>query len=60
MAVTRAFGDPDLTPGSFSAFSKQEISADAATKAIAQLETVPPLLVSDHPEISHCGLAVAS
>jgi hypothetical protein len=39
--VTRAFGDPDLTPDNFSSFSKQEISADSAAKGIEQLEPVP-------------------
>jgi hypothetical protein len=39
--VTRAFGDPDLTPDNFSSFSQQEISADSAAKGIAQLEPVP-------------------
>ena len=41
MAVTRAFGDPDLTPDNFSSFSKQEIAADTAAKGIAQLEPIP-------------------
>jgi len=41
MAVTRAFGDPDLTPDNFSSFSQQEISADSAAKGIAQLEPIP-------------------
>jgi hypothetical protein len=39
--VTRAFGDPDLTPDNFSSFSKQEISADSAAKGLSQLEPVP-------------------
>ena len=43
MPVGRAFGDPDLTPDNFSSFSKQEISADAAAKAIEQLEPIPPV-----------------
>lgn len=42
MAVHRAFGDPNLTPDNFSSFSKQEISADAAAKALEQLEPFPP------------------
>jgi len=40
--ITRAFGDPDLTPDNFSSFSKQEIAADTAAKAIQQLEPIPP------------------
>src|SRR5579864_2615050 len=41
MPVTRAFGDPDLTPASFSNFSKQQISADSAAKGLSQLEPIP-------------------
>jgi hypothetical protein len=41
MPVTRAFGDPDLTPDNFSSFSKQEIDADTKQKGIEQLEPVP-------------------
>ena len=41
MPVNRAFGDPDFTPDNFSSFSKKEIDADSAAKAIAQLEPVP-------------------
>jgi calcineurin-like phosphoesterase family protein len=36
------FADPDLTPASFSGFSKQEIEADSAAKTLSQLEPVPP------------------
>jgi hypothetical protein len=43
MPTGRAFGDPDLTPNNFSSFSKQEISADTAAKAIEQLEPIPPV-----------------
>src|SRR5579863_7463372 len=43
MPTGRAFGDPDLTPDNFSSFSKQEISADSAAKAIEQLEPIPPV-----------------
>jgi len=43
MPTGRAFGDPDLTPDNFSSFSKQEISADTAAKAIEQLEAIPPV-----------------
>jgi hypothetical protein len=39
----RAFGDPDLTPDDFSKFSKREIDADTAAKAIEQLEPIPPV-----------------
>jgi hypothetical protein len=41
MPVTRAFGDPDLTPDNFSEFSQQEITADTKAKEIAQLEPIP-------------------
>ena len=43
MRTGRAFGDPDLTPDDFSKFSKQEIAADTAAKAIDQLEPIPPV-----------------
>jgi hypothetical protein len=43
MSVSRAFGDPDLTPDNFSSFSKQQISADAAAKGLEQLEPIPPV-----------------
>lgn len=43
MPVGRAFADPDLTPDNFSSFSKQEISADAAARAVEQLEPIPPV-----------------
>jgi len=43
MAVTRAFGDPDLTPDNFGSFSKQEITADTAAKGIEQLQKIPPV-----------------
>lgn len=43
MPTGRAFADPDVTPDNFSSFSKQEISADAAAKAIEQLEPIPPV-----------------
>jgi hypothetical protein len=43
MPTGRAFGDPDLTRDNFSSFSKQEISADTAAKAIEQLEAIPPV-----------------
>jgi Calcineurin-like phosphoesterase len=39
----RAFADPDVTPDNFSSFSKQEIAADTAAKAIAQLKPIPPV-----------------
>ncbi len=39
--MNRAFGDPTLTPDNFSSFSKQEVSADSAIKAAAQLEPIP-------------------
>lgn len=41
MPITRAFGDPDLTPDNFDSFSKQEIAADTAMKQILQLGPVP-------------------
>jgi hypothetical protein len=43
MAVTRAFGDPNLTPDNFSSFSRQEISADSQLKGLEQLEPIPPV-----------------
>src|SRR5579862_458339 len=43
MAVTRAFGDPNLTPDNFSSFSQQEISADSKIKGLEQLEPIPPV-----------------
>ena len=43
MPIARAFADPDLTPDNFSQFSKQQISADAAAKALEQLEPIPPV-----------------
>jgi hypothetical protein len=41
MPITRAFGDPDLTPDNFSSFSQQEISADTKAKGLSQLEPIP-------------------
>jgi hypothetical protein len=41
MPVTRAFGDPDLTPDNFSSFSQQDISADTKAQGIEQLEPIP-------------------
>jgi len=41
MTITRAFGDPDMTPDNFSSFSKKEITADSADKELAQLQPVP-------------------
>jgi 3',5'-cyclic AMP phosphodiesterase CpdA len=41
LPITRAFGDPDLTPDNFDSFSKQEIAADTAMKEILQLGPVP-------------------
>jgi hypothetical protein len=43
MAITRAFGDADLTPANFSSFSKQDIAADTKAKGIEQLEPIPPV-----------------
>lgn len=42
MAVTRAFGDPDLTPDNFNDFSAQELTADTAAVSLALLEPFPP------------------
>ena len=42
MAVSRAFGDPKVTPDNFSSFSKQQISADTAAQALQQLQPIPP------------------
>ena len=41
MPAGRAFGDPVRTVDNFKSFSKQEISADTAAKAIEQLEPFP-------------------
>jgi hypothetical protein len=41
MPITRAFGDPDLTPDNFDSFSKQEVDADAAQKAEDQYQPFP-------------------
>jgi hypothetical protein len=41
MPTNFVFADPDLTPASFSDFSKQEIEADSAAKLLLQLEPVP-------------------
>lgn len=41
MPISRAFGDPDLTPDNFSSFSKQDIAADTAAKGLEQLEPIP-------------------
>jgi Calcineurin-like phosphoesterase len=41
MPVTRAFGDPDLTPDNFSGFSKQDLDPDAAQQAIGGAEPFP-------------------
>jgi Calcineurin-like phosphoesterase len=41
MPTNFVFADPDLTPASFSDFSKQEIEADSAAKLLSQLEPVP-------------------
>jgi hypothetical protein len=41
MSVSRAFADPNMVPADFSSFSKQEIDADTAVKALEQLEPIP-------------------
>ncbi|HTB15177.1 MAG TPA: metallophosphoesterase [Bryobacteraceae bacterium] len=41
MPITRAFGDPDLTPDNFSSFSQQDIAADTKAKGLEQLEPIP-------------------
>ena len=41
MLPVRAFADPHLAPANFSSFSKQEIDADTAAKALQQLEPIP-------------------
>jgi hypothetical protein len=53
MAVSRAFGDPDLTPANFSEFSKQEISADSAAKGLANLEPIPPARSTNPMDLSN-------
>jgi len=52
MPTGRAFADPDLTPASFSDFSKQEIAADSADKSIEQLELIPPVRSTEPMELS--------
>ena len=51
-ATTRAFGDPDLTPDNFNQFSKQEIDADAAAKALSQLQPIPPPRSTDPMDLA--------
>jgi len=41
MSINRAFADPKRAPADFSSFSRQEIVADAAAKALEQLEPYP-------------------
>jgi hypothetical protein len=41
MAVNRAFADPNFTPDNFSSFSKQEVDADQAVKALSQIQPIP-------------------
>jgi hypothetical protein len=53
MAITRAFGDPNLTPDNFSSFSKQEIAADTAAKTIAQLEPFPAARSTDPMDLAN-------
>ncbi len=53
MATTRAFGDPDLTPDDFSKFSKQEIAADTAAKAIERLEPIPRVRSLDPMDLAN-------
>lgn len=52
MPTGRAFADPDMAPASFSDFSKKEISADSADKAIEQLEPIPPVRSTDPMDLS--------
>ena len=61
MAITRAFGDPDLTPDNFSSFSKQDIAADTAAKAIAQLGPLPKARSTTPMDLSNViGAAAAA
>jgi hypothetical protein len=41
MPTKRAFADPDFSTADFSSFSKQEIDADSAARALEQLEPIP-------------------
>jgi hypothetical protein len=41
MPTNRAFADPNLAPANFGSFSKQEIDADSAARALDQLEPIP-------------------
>src|SRR5215467_8434622 len=52
MPLGRSFADPDIVPADFSSFSKQEISADSAAKAIEQLEPIPPVRSTVPMELS--------
>jgi hypothetical protein len=51
-SISRAFGDPDLTPDNFGSFSKQEIAADTAAKGLEQLEPIPPVRSTTPMELS--------
>lgn len=50
--MSRAFGDPDLTPDNFSSFSKQQIDADSAAKGLEQLEPFPAARSTTPMELS--------
>jgi len=58
--ITRAFGDPDLTPDNFSSFSKQDIAADTAAKALAQLEPIPKVRSTTPMDLSNVIGATAA
>lgn len=61
MPITRAFGDPDLTPDNFSSFSKQEIAADTAQKEILQLGPIPKARSTSPMDLANViGAAAAS
>ena len=52
MAVTRSFGDPDLTPDNFNDFSKQEIYADSGITGLTQVEPFPPARSTDPMDLA--------
>ncbi len=60
MSITRAFADPDLTPDNFSSFSKQVVSADAAAKALQQMEPIPPVRNTNPMDLSNIIGSVAA
>jgi hypothetical protein len=52
MPINRAFGDPNFTPDNFSSFSKQQVSADSAIKALEQMEPIPAVRTTAAMDLS--------